>query len=420
MIYSQFWKGESKSKYEQSGFNDTSNLDIHSEIGTCKAQLALTSESTTPNENCIIATVNTGDVYFFSTESGKTWKRAASDNSYSLVNTNSNGAHTGAKYHDGILYYVASNKLGKFDLASTWTDSFGTLSATPTYAPMFSLNLSLFIGAGAFIDAVDNTGTYAANALDLPAGFQVTTLNSTGFDLIIGTIQSSEVSNSKVFVWDTYSPSWTIEDDIDEIGVNAFIKSDNTLFAQCGTEGNIYYWTGSSLKKFGKIRGVTTAPGHYKTVTFKGKPLIGIGTKIYSIHREYEDLPYAICNEYTVTQGTVQGIGSGDGELLISNGENIDKIGTNRATATLDTPLTEGSFQRVVVNYESLPTGTSIGIGTDTDGDGSFTTQTPIIDTISKKVYFDGGLGEVNFLQAQITLNPNGVDTPIIRSISIE
>ena len=428
-IYAEFYKGENKSKYEQSGFDATDNLDVHSEIGTAKAQLALASESSTPNENCISETLPNGDVFFASTESGKIWKRAASNNAYSLVHTNTNGANKGIKYFDGNLYYVAANKLGKqaeglASSESSWSsqdDSFGTLSTTPTYAPMFVLNLTLWIGAGAFVDEVDSSGTFAAAALDLPAGYSVTTLNSSGSDLAIGTIRGTGVSHSRIFIWDTYSPSWTVEDDVDEIGINAFIRADNVLFAQCGTSGEIYYWNGGSLQKFGRIRGVTTAAtgAHYKTTAIDGKPLLGIGSDIYSIYREYNDLPNAFVHEYTVTTGSVQSLGYADGTLLVSNGTNIDALDTNRATATITTPISESKAKNVIVRYERLPSGSSIGIGTKVDGASSFTSQTTKTDTVKKQVYFDGGLGDVNFIQAQITLTPNGANTPVIRSIEI-
>jgi hypothetical protein len=424
-IYSNFSRGNGISKYDQGSFDATSNLDVHSEVGSAKAQLVLESESTTPNENCIAATVPNGDVYFFSTESGKTWKRQASNDAYSLENTNANGSHTGCKYFDGKLYYAASNKLGHFDLSSTWTDSFATLSATPTYCPMEVLNLSLWIGAGAFIDEVDDSGTFAANALDLPAGYDVTALGAVGFDLLIGTIRDALVSHSKVFVWDTISSSWTVEDDLDEIGVNTIIKADNQVFLQAGTAGQIYSWNGSTAQKFRRIRGVTTSAtnAHYKTVTHEGKPLLAIGSDVYSIHRVDRGLPHAIVHEYTSSTGNAECLASGDGQLLVSNGTNINKIGTDRATATIDTPITpitEEKLQgKVIVTYDSLPSGSSIGISTQINSAGSYTSQTTTTDTVKRQVYFDGRLLDAVDIQARITLTPNGANSPVIKQIEV-
>jgi len=127
MIFNKFYNGEGFSKYDQSGFDDSANVDVHSNIGSAQCQLALVLESATPTEPCVRAIDPSGNVYFFSTSSGKTWKRTTGG-SYSLVNTNANGAHLGAHYFNGYVYYATATKLGRFDLASTWTDTFQTFS----------------------------------------------------------------------------------------------------------------------------------------------------------------------------------------------------------------------------------------------------------------------------------------------------
>lgn len=420
--YGEFFKGENTSRAEQSGFTATSNLDIHSEIGFASPQLALTSESTTPNEACISAIVPNGDVYFFSTTSGKTWKRAASDSTYSLVNTNANGqGHKGTRYFNGYLYYWTSAKLGRFDLSSTWTDSWQTLSNSNARGSAI-LNLSLFIADGNDISSVDNAGTFAQSSLDLESNFIITDICAVGNDLLIGTVNTTSNGTCKAFLWDTYSPSWSYEDEVFEAGINCFIQLDNLTLAQAGNAGWLYYWTGSRLEKFRKIKGITTtntATSHALTTTLNGKALFANTTKIYSIHRESKDLPLAICQEYTST-GTINSIIAAGSQLLVSytNGETIgvDKIGTNYATATLDTPEANESVQMVEVYYDSIGTGASIGISTNINGAG-WVAQTPITDSVTNRVYFDGSLGDVNFAQARITLTPATTNKPVIRNI---
>lgn len=419
--YGDWFKGEGKSKYDQNGFDDTSNIDIHTEIGSIRCQLALTSESTTPNEACISAIVPNGDVYFFSTTTGKTWKRAAADATYSLVNTNTNTSHKGARYFNGKLYYWTSTKIGHYDLSSTWTDTWQTLSNSNGRGSAI-LNLSLFIADGNDVSSVDSAGTWSQSALDLETNYVITDMVASGTDLLIGTINTTSNGRCKVFLWDTYSPSWTTEDDVYEAGINSFIETDNIIFAQCGASGNLYYWTGARMERFGKIRGLTTtntATSHALRTNLNGKALLANSTKVYSIHREDKDLGFAIACEYTCTTGTITSIIAAGTQLLVSTGTNIDKIGTNYATATIDTPESAGKYQGVVVQYDSLPVGTSIGIGTKIDSATSFTTQTPITDTIRKIVYFDGGLGDTNWAQAQITLTPATTNTPIIKSITL-
>lgn len=416
MIFGKFYAGEGKSKYDQTGLDDTANVDVHSSIGSAQCQLALVLESSTPNEPCVRAIDPSGNVYFFSTSSGKTWKRTTAG-SYSLVNTNANGAHLGAHYFNGYVYYATSTKLGRYNLDATWADTWQTFSKTASYRPMEELNLSLFIGNDYLISSVDSAGTFADNALDLPANHDVSSLVAVGTDLLIGTSMGTNVCQCKVFLWDTYSSSWTIEDDIYEIGVNAFIKADNLTLAQCGTSGQLYYWTGSQMQKFKKVRGLTTTFGDQFSTVLKGKPLFSNSNKVYSIHRESPDMPYAITNEYTSTGTTIKSIIAQGAQLLVAHDVGVDKIDTNYATATMDFPEVMGIVQKVVVDYDAIPSGTSIGISTKVDG-GDWTAQTSITDTISKKVFFDGGLGTVNFFQARVTLTPSTSNTPVIKQVN--
>lgn len=420
ITFSEFFKGISKSKYDQAGFDSLVNVDIHSEPGAAKCQLALTSESTTPNENCVSAIVPDGTVYFFSTTTGKIWSRTTAG-VYALAHTNANTAHRGARYFNGKLYFWTATKVGHFDLASTWTDTWQTLSNSNGRGSCV-VNLSLFIADGNDISSVDSAGTWSQSALDLETNFVATDLTAVGSDLLIGTVNSTSNGFCKVFLWDTYSPSWTLEDEVYEAGVNFFLPADNIVFAQCGASGQFYYWTGSRMEKFKKARGLTTtnsATSHALATNLNGKPLFANSTKVYSLHREDKDFPYAIAGEYTATTGTIVSIIAAGTQLLVSTGSNIDKIGTNYATVTIATPEVSAPIQGVVVHYDSIGSGGSVGIATQIDAAGSYTSQTVITDTIKKKVYFDGMLGDVNFFQAQITLTPSGANNIAIKSIEI-
>jgi hypothetical protein len=415
MIFDKFYNGQGKSKYDQTGFDNLVNVDVHSEQGALKCQLALASESTTPNEPCISVEDTSGNTYFFSTSTGKTWKRDTNA-SYSLVNTNANGAHAGARYFNGYIYYATSTKLGRFNLVSTWTDTFQTFTQTTSYRPMEEINLSLFIGNGKYVASVDNAATFSDNVLDLPSNYSVTALVGVGTDLLIGTIIGTNVNFCKVFLWDTYSSSWTVEDEIPEIGVNCFIPSDNITFAQCGTSGQLYYWTGGSMQSFKKIRGVTTSVNSYASTRLAGKPLFATGTKVFSIHRSDKDFPYVVVQEYTATTGTIASIIGVGTQLLVSTGSNIDKIGANYATAMIDTPEITDNTQDIEVYYDSIGGTGTIGISTNIDN-GGYTAQTTVRDTIRKLVHFDGGLGTVNFLQSRITLTPDTTNNISIKRI---
>lgn len=423
-IHEEFYKGISKSSSDQNGFDNLVNCDVHSDIGHLKCQLALASDSATPDENCISATVTNGDTFFFSTESGKIWKRTAAG-VYSLVHTNTNGSHAGAMLFNGNLYYTTAAKLGKITEAlassqSSWSsqsDSFADYTNDNANKPMVVVGSAIYIGDGNLVAFVDTSDTFTADGLDLPKEQTITALAGAGIDLLIGTIKGVNISDCSVYLWDRVSPAWTLEDVIPEVGVNCFIVSDNILFAQCGVDGQLYFWNGGAMEKFKRIRGVTTAVNPYNSAMLLGKSLFGVGSKIFSIHREDRDLPYSVVQEYTLTTGTLQSMSTSGVQLLLSTGSNIDKIGTNYATAIIDTPEEASNNQRIEVLYDTIGAGGAIAISAKVNNSVGYSAKTVRTAALKNKVHSEGGLKDVNFLQARITLTPSGANNIVIKRI---
>lgn len=422
----QYYKGESgKGIYDQTGYSATSNFEVHSRLGTGTCQVAIAQDSATPNENCVSDILPNGDSFWASTSSGKIWKRTAAG-TWSLVRTNANGAHSGIKHFNGNLYYMTASKLGKITEAlasseSTWSsqnDSFATFTNASAYKPVAVCNLTLFIGDGKYIARVDSGGTFSANVLDVEAQFSVTALENAEGWLIIGLTVSTSVCLSKVILWDTYSSSWTYEDDLYEIGINAFIVSDNIIFISAGIVGNIYYWTGAKAQKFNKIQNVTTSINPYNTAVLNGRSLFAIGTKVFSIYKEDKDMNYALCEEYTVSTGTIGSILVKGSTLLASVGTAVHITGTNKAVASFTSAIYEGTFNEVKVPYESMPSGCSLSIETNVNGAG-FVSETDFVKETSLLEYaLAGGPiydGQVRFYQIRVTLTPSGTNAPIVK-----
>ena len=171
-------------------------------------------------------------------------------------NTNTTG-HRGAKSFNGVMYYWTASKLGKFtnESEASRSDSFGTFSNGQARG-CEEANLSLFIADGKYVAAVDNAGTFSPNVFDIPADKQSTCIKKVGTDILVGSIIGTNVNTCSVYLWDTYSSSWTLEDELPENGVNTFIDGDNVTIAQCGSSGALYYWNGSTMQSFdSKIRG---------------------------------------------------------------------------------------------------------------------------------------------------------------------
>jgi len=407
--YSQFFSGENRAKSEQNGFYSLTNAEVHEELGILSNKLDLATESATPNEDCISEILSNGDIFLFSTESGKVWKRTAAG-VYSLVHTNTNGSNKGCKLWQGYLYYATTTNLGRITEAlasseSSWSsqnDSYATFTLSGAYKPMVTIGSGLYIGDGYYVAVVDSTHTFIADAFDMPSQFTCSALGESSDDLLIGTIVGANVGCCKMFGWNRISPSWTFEDRIPEIGINCFIKGDNIIIFQAGTKGRIYYWSGSQGVKMKKIKGVTTTVNPYNSTELEGRSLFAVGTKIYSLHREDGDFPYALACEYTAS-GTIKSIIADVDDIFVSGGDVVAHIGTTYATTVIETPEAEGSFKRVEVMYRSIAEGATVGIETSVDN-ADYVSHTSVVDTINKKVSFNGGLGKTNSVQARITL----------------
>lgn len=420
MNFANWTNGEGRSSEDQNGLDATSNVDIHSTPGVIQAQTALASESTTPNEACVQATDATGKVYFFSTASGKTWERAT-DGTYTLRNTNANGAHINAFYSPTLnkIIYCTTTKVGHVVTATnTFTDTLGTFTNGSSYHPMAEVNLTVFIGDGKYIASISSALSFSANALDIPPQESATALKNENNYLLIGTIVGTNVSRCMVYLWDSYSSSWTTDDVVLENGVNSFIEGDNITYAQCGGSGNIYYWSGARMVFYYQIRNVSTSHGHQNSTVLNGKPLLAISTKVYSIYRRIGQNDVVV-SEYTCTTGTIASIGVSGTNLFASTGSNIDKTGSNKATATFTLPVTQGPLRTVFAVYRALNSGT-IALESNINGAGWVSESGFTNDAVKYKYFLNNGItynGFVNFYQLRFTITPSGSSSPTIRFI---
>lgn len=406
----QFYAGlGALGKLESGKFQTLDNAEVHDEIGIIKPQYAMESESTTPNEACFSAIDPSGNVYFASKTTGKIWKRTTTG-TYSLLHTNANTAHRGIRYFNGYLWYWTATKLGNYDLASTYSDSFATGT---DFREGIEANNSLLIANGRYTARVDSSNVFSSNEFVVPAQFKQTCLKNIGDDVLIGTYVSTDVAYCKVFLWNTVSTSWTYEDEVFEIGINCFVQLDNDYLAQCGVNGAFYYWTGSRMAFYGEIRGITTALGEQMSTTFNRRPLFANGTKIYSIFKRANGLPTAFVGEYTAT-GTIASLITQGQTLLASVGTGVDKNGTTFSTTTIETHEIQGEIKSVSINYDEYSAGVALYISKN---GGAYAQKTLIDDTKRKVLTFDGGLVDSYNSKIKVVLTPSGENRPAIKSI---
>ena len=252
-------------------------LDLHTTPGLVKVHQKLKKDSgSTVDEFCKVAiAASNGYSFWFSSTSGKIWARA-SNGTWTLAYTTSAGAGghgcLGALEFNGYIYWATESRLHRIAIADaddTWASvsaNWATFAVTnASWHPMAIQNLTLFIGDSNKVAAVDKNGTFNSNALDIKTPLQIKCMDTFGFDLMMGTWVANTVNKTEVVLWDTVSPSWDVSDPVKENGINAFLKDDQYVYANCGRAGNWYIFDGAYLLPFKKIPG-TYSNTQYGTV----------------------------------------------------------------------------------------------------------------------------------------------------------
>ena len=436
--YGSFEKGITLSRLIQTGFDDIENGDIHKEIGSFTSQDVLAKESgSTVDKPCYRALAPNGDVFLFSKTDGDIFKRTQAG-VYSQVYTNTQGAHKGAIYYRGYIYYTTDSKLGRQEVAvasseSTWTssdDSFQSLTAGVAHE-MEEFDLILYITNGKDIAQFDDADVFSSSGLDLPLQYEATALKAYGDDLLIGAKAGNYINDSRIFRWDTFTSSWKISDPIKEVGIHTFIDADNFIFVIAGNQGNVYLFTGTQLDIIKQIRSVDTNTFNAQMSTnHKGRALIANGSRVYSIHRKTRDLEMSLSGEYQVSAGStaqIQSIVASGDDLIIPwtlpgtpDTYGVDNITSNKATAAVYTPIF-GEAETIEVSYLDLPTGTSIAIAVKQDGETSYTNLEVEVDSEDeRKVRLKNRIDIKSDAQSRITLNPSGTSAPVIDNVIVK
>lgn len=240
-------------------------LDLHSEPGILKVSQALVKESGSNIDDVVsqIVVCSDGKGYLFQKTNGKIFSRTTAG-VYNLEATNtaaSPGILDAAEYN-GYVYYSAASKLGRWQKGTAWSarnDAFATFTNGNTlYHPMYVKNGVLYIGDGFLVAQVDDsTGSaiFSPNALDIPTQYIVQCLGEVENDLLVGATTNTILVDTQIFRWNTYSVSFTNNDSVPEIGINAFLPLDNVTVVQAGQRGNIYTYNGAQLEQFKRILG---------------------------------------------------------------------------------------------------------------------------------------------------------------------
>lgn len=461
------WSGVEGSFYKLVG------LDMHSEPGITKAEQKLTKDSGATVDEFVKEQVisSNGRSYHFSSTSGKIWERD-SGGSWTLVHTTTPAAGAalclGAYEYQGIIYWATQSRLhrilasdaeGAVEWAANVDEDFATFDVTDAvYHPMIEQNLILYIGDGNQVAQVEET-TFSSNALDIKTPLRISALGKIGTDLLIGTFVDDNITKTELIRWNTWSVSFDTFDTIDEVGIRAFIPSDNLVYVYAGISGNIYTYDGIELNLFKKVPAVysstATAIVHPDaTAVLNGNSLFGVSNVsgdpveqgVYRLGRNSRnysrimDLPYPISERSGgslvlsgIEIGSIEVIGQ---KILVSwkNGstygvdlldESTKLDGAYFETRVMQVDRTISSqFAKFEVAYNDLPASTDIDLGYKLNYAASYTTvptddDRKRDDTKHLKMLFEKeGLSGVA-LQAKVSLTTNSNDSPSIERLDV-
>ena len=467
-------KGLSDSKW--SGVEGSASalvgIDLHSTPGLIKIRQKMTKDSgvlgVAVTELCRVnLAVSTGITIWFSATSGKIWERSTAG-TWVLVYTTSPAAGTagclGAAEYDGYIYWATQSRLHRIlvtGLGGVWTPGTGLNWATFTktdasWHPMVKQNLQLFIGDASYLAKVDNdTGVhlFTAKALDLNAPFRVKCLIDFDIDILIGTYVSDYVNKTQILRWDTESTSWLSGDTIEENGINAFLRDDNYVYAQCGLYGRWYQYDGSLLVPLLKMPG-TWSPSSYGVVNPNAVachltiPVFGISNGsgnpcsqgVYSLGSYDQKYPKILDLSYPISTGTLTSIEIGCvlavGADLFAAWQDGSSYGVDKldytakyASAYIDTMmLTLGeernfikTIKKVYASYALLPASTGLTFTVYRYSGDTGIALTSLTDSILKQVRADvGTVPEVANLQLRIAFTVSSNNAPEVEVIGFE
>lgn len=422
-VFSNFVAGEGISDKDENGFDVTQNIDATSDLGVAKCQYAFKVSNSVVTEPCYMAQDVSGNIYYFSSTSGNIWKFTLSSGVTALVRTNGYGAHFSAKFFNGDVHYSTRNQVGRYDIATdTWNDSFGTLQNGADYHPMEIVNNILHVGDGKDVASAQINGSYNESALDVETDHQVSALINDNSYLLTGTTVSSNIVTAKAYYWDTYSSSWTIEDEV--VSICFFFRSENDLFMvgkSQADKSSIYFWNGNKFEKYRPIRNAE-ASIHVQATAQKGdKMLFVVGTHIYTLYKPFGGV-YGLIREYTA-DSTIQSIMVSRDVLYISTQTGIyEEDMANRATGVITTSFTGEISSTVEVGYQKMY-GCALSLETNINDSGWVSETNFVDDSTNSKYILTGGVsynGQINFGKVRVTMTPVADLSPLVSYISVE
>lgn len=440
-------------------------LDIHGEAGIIKLNQKLTKNSGSVVDEFCKAKVacSNGSTYFFGT-SGGIFERESSG-TWTDRGTTAPAAGTAgvmsAWESQGYIYYTMQSRVGRMAVPAaggSWAgrnDSWATFTNTDaSFHPICEVNQVTYIGDAHFVAQID-AGVFSANALDLKTGLRIKSLGKIDTDLLIGTYVADNVMRSEIVRWNTWSVSYSVSDPIPEIGINAFLDTDNMVIVSAGTKGNLYVYDGVKLEFFKNIKGswgsTNKATVHQEaTFNFNGMPLFGLsqvtGTGVnlgvYSLASTSRGYPMVLNLEYKISEAVLTGIEIGAIVAISADQFLVSwKNGSTYGVDILDLTAKQASgyfvlrnilvdrekksnYGAVFVPYRSLPASSDIKVYHEKNHAGSYTqfdaSTEMVTDTERLMRYSKIDVGEASVCTIKVELTPNGDNSPEVEMMIMD
>ncbi len=272
-IKNQVLGGISDSKYL--GIADSVSkmvgFSLHNEPGVILVNPALKKISASLIDGLIKKSIvaSNGETYLFSADSGKVWRIKSDKITMELCYTTSASVGEskclGGEEYNGYIVWFTQNKVHRISLTNALVTTWATLDLNwkdflvgdLLYHPSSIQTGVLYVGDNSVIAQLDGE-TWSQKAFEARLGEQkhrVSILINYLTSIIIGTFISSNVVNSMVALWNTWSTAISFKDELPEVGVNSVLKTDNLVIANIGKKGNFYVFNGSQMEQYKKIPG---------------------------------------------------------------------------------------------------------------------------------------------------------------------
>ena len=282
-------------------------------------------------------------------------------------------AGQGMSIYDDYLYMrknAAIARYGPLSSSPTLTQSWqsSNIQTITTHAPSIEFQGNLYWGNGRYLAEWDGS-IFTYNKLTLPVGWQIRALSKIGDQLVMGGWKGSTVTDyEKGFLWFWQGTETSVDSfqDVNEGAVNAMFVLDNNLYYIAGSQGNIYVYTGNTvrLKKLSTLLMgddyIEIFPG--AMCAHKGDLFIGAAANtdsnafvhgVYSYGRLNKNYPRAMNIEHIISTGTKTGTGMKIGAIH-SVGPNEFYIGWKDASTygidvvTGTTPYSSAEWQSLI------------------------------------------------------------------------